>query len=165
MKNLLIFLCVLWMGFIFYNSSNIGSISHERSLGIVNFIINERAKVTGNEGASNPKNKQNSIKGLLSKTKNENSLDYIVRKNAHAFEYLVLAVLISALLFAYKLKGKAAVIYILFICLFYAVTDEFHQKFVSLRTSSVTDVLIDFGGSIIGMALFYIIYYTKKVFH
>ncbi|MCH5138771.1 VanZ family protein, partial [Clostridiaceae bacterium UIB06] len=34
-----------------------------------------------------------------------------------------------------------------------------HQSFVPGRTSLVSDVLIDFSGSIIGIAMFYLFYY------
>lgn len=39
-------------------------------------------------------------------------------------------------------------------------TDEFHQKFVPNRTSNVGDVLIDFGGRIVGATIFYILDYV-----
>lgn len=51
------------------------------------------------------------------------------------------------------------IIYILFICLFYAVTDEFHQSFIPGRTSLVSDILVDFMGAMIGLGLFYLSYY------
>ena len=47
----------------------------------------------------------------------------------------------------------------MFVCLFYAVTDEFHQSFVPGRGSLVSDVLVDFGGTLIGLTFFYIAYY------
>ena len=50
---------------------------------------------------------------------------------------------------------------LLFITLFYAVLDEYHQIFVIGRGSSVKDVLIDFIGGIIGMAIYYIVYYLS----
>ena len=89
----------------------------------------------------------------------ENKLDYVIRKNAHAFMYMVLAFLVSSLFFVYNKRGKNAIVYILFICLFYAVTDEFHQSFVPGRTSLVSDVLVDFGGALIGLTFFYLAYY------
>jgi len=45
------------------------------------------------------------------------------------------------------------------ICLLYAVTDEFHQMFVSGINSLVSDVLTDFAGSLIGIGVFYLVYY------
>ncbi len=68
----------------------------------------------------------------------------VIRKNAHAFEYFVLAILVAIAMFAFHLKGRGAIVYIMFICLLYAVTDEFHQAFVTGRTSLVSDVIIEF---------------------
>ena len=47
-------------------------------------------------------------------------------------------------------------IYILFIVLFYAVSDEFHQLYVQGRNSSVLDIIIDFIGGLIGTIIFYL---------
>lgn len=48
---------------------------------------------------------------------------------------------------------------IIFICLLYAVTDEFHQSFVPGRTSLASDIIVDFAGASIGLGLFYLFYY------
>ena len=110
-------------------------------------------------GSSQNKSAQ-TVKNTNAQAKsNASKLDFMVRKNAHAFEYIVLAVLVSASFFAFDKKGKQYLIYILFSCLFFAVTDEFHQSFVPGRTSLVSDVLIDFCGSLIGICLFYLLYY------
>ncbi|MFW2488460.1 VanZ family protein [Clostridium chromiireducens] len=141
MKNISILICLLWMGFIFYNSSNSGVISQQMSRKVTRLVQNESGEVT-------ELNKMNFEK-----------LNYIVRKNAHAFEYIVLAFMVSNALFAFNKRGKKVGVYILFICLFYAVIDEFHQYFVPGRGSLVSDVLIDFGGSLIGVTFFYLAYY------
>ena len=88
-----------------------------------------------------------------------------LRKNAHAFEYALLAVIVSNLLFMVGLKGKNALTTIMFICLLFAVGDEFHQLFVPGRTSLVSDVLIDFSGSLVGIGLFYFGYYKIYIKH
>jgi VanZ family protein len=41
-----------------------------------------------------------------------------------------------------------------FMCLLAAVLDEYSQSFL-FRTSKVSDVLIDFGGAIVGMVAYY----------
>ncbi|GKU27239.1 hypothetical protein CFOLD11_40660 [Clostridium folliculivorans] len=118
--------------------------------------------VQSSTGSSQKKSVQ-TVKNTNAKvSSNAAKLDYIVRKSAHTFEYIVLAVLVSASFFAFDKKGKQYLIYILFSCLFFAVTDEFHQSFVPSRTSLVSDVFIDFGGSLIGIFLFYLFYY--KIF-
>lgn len=159
-KVILFSLCMLWMGFIFYNSSNNGYISNKRSFNILNdFKHVGQLKVNNNSGGAAAKQSEVPIKIKLKQVfevpdDKQQRLNLIVRKNAHAFEYCVLAILVSLVLSLVNLKGRNAVIYIMFICLFYAVTDEFHQAFVPGRTSLVSDVLIDFSGSLIGMLLY-----------
>ncbi|MDD3225155.1 MAG: VanZ family protein [Clostridium sp.] len=151
MKKLIILLAaVLWFGFIFYNSTKPGDVSNAKSYSILNKIRTEYRKLDGSE--------KQQYKALPQNAREE-KLNLIIRKNAHAFEYCVLAIVVSAILFQFKLKGKGAIIYIMFICLFYAVLDEFHQIYVPGRTSSVRDVLIDFAGALIGMGAYYLIYY------
>lgn len=153
------------MGFIFYMSSNNGTISHEQSTKVVNIIENAQ----GNQEKSQAENKDKAVNNSNNSQPNKNkinvqqaeasNLDHIVRKNAHAFMYMVLAILVSAALFSYNKNGESVIIYILFICLFYAVTDEFHQAFIPGRTSLVSDILVDFMGALIGLGLFYLSYY------
>lgn len=162
-KVLLVILCILWMGFIFYNSSNIGEVSEERSHRVLNDIKNKYHQIKKEEkivvNNSNEKPVGNNIVDNEYLNKREGNLNIILRKNAHAFEYLVLAMIVTAVLFSFNIKGKSALNYIMFVCLFYAVTDEFHQVFVPGRTSLVSDVLIDFAGSLIGMSIYYLFYY------
>jgi VanZ family protein len=139
LKKLIILLCLLWMGFIFYNSSKVAEVSNIESMKVTNFVLKQDVFKVGAETKS--------------------KVDNIIRKNAHAFEYIVLAVLVGIILFSLSMKGKGAIIYILFICLFYAVLDEYHQSFVQGRGSLVGDVLIDFSGSLIGILIYYLFYY------
>lgn len=163
-------LCILWMGFIFYNSSNNGQISNEKSYNLLNDIRQEYNKIKAEKkyiGQNTKMPNENISKGTQNKdlhktlpeSSREETLNLIIRKNAHAFEYLVFAILVSVLLFSVRLNGRSAIIYIMFICIFYAVIDEFHQMFVPGRGSSVSDVLIDFLGSVIGILIFYLFYY------
>jgi len=154
LKKIIIILCVFWMGFIFYMSSTNGEISHQQSTEVVNLIKNTEAKLQ-TKGENETINKDT----INEQQVNENNLDYVIRKNAHAFMYMILAFLLSGLFFIFNKRGKDAIVYILFICLFYAVTDEFHQSFVLGRTSLVSDVLVDFGGTLIGLTFFYLTYY------
>lgn len=160
-KYIAVIACILWMCFIFYNSTRSGFESNTLSYSVVNnirqsknAIINEYKQ--NNEGVNSgwtSSNDEKTVKTVLPKTKKDNTLNLILRKNAHGFEYLVLSILLSI---AFILNGrdlKSNTINILFISLFYAVTDEFHQIFVIGRTSSVEDVLIDFAGALIGLLI------------
>lgn len=153
MKKIVILLCIFWMGFIFYMSSNNGEISHEQSTKVVDLIENKVPSQNSNITTNTNKNT------VQTQQLKDNKLDHIVRKNAHAFMYMVLAIFVSCMFFYFNKRGKGIIIYVLFICLLYAVTDEFHQSFVPGRTSLVSDILVDFGGALIGLTLFYLMYY------
>lgn len=154
-KIIFLILCLLWMGSIYYMSSVDGAISHKDSYNLVSIIKNIMKSTSIPVNISVNYNNQ----GVRQNKVAINKADFIVRKSAHFGEFLILAILACSTAFEFKLKGKAAVIYILFFCLLYAVLDEFHQMFTDDRTSSVADVLIDFSGSCIGIGLYYFIYY------
>lgn len=149
-KVIFIVFCLIWLCFIFYNSSQSGVKSNVRSFNIVNSI---REELRGSKGEV----KKNY--GTLPQNKRDEGINLFIRKNAHAFEYCVLATLVTVLLFHFGMRGRGAIVYILFICLLYAVLDEFHQLYVPGRTSQVSDVLIDFAGANIGMWFSYFVYY------
>ena len=149
-KVILIFIGLIWFAFIFYNSAQNGNKSNERSFSIINNIKKEYKSIKGE--------KSNNY-GELPQNSRQEKINLIIRKNAHAFEYCILSVIITTLFFGFGFKGRGAIVYILFICLLYAVLDEFHQLYVPGRTSLVSDVLVDFLGSNIGMWLSYFIYY------
>lgn len=88
-------------------------------------------------------------KGIDTKT-----IDLVIRKSAHFIEYMILSMVLYKISLAYKIKQKAYIIYILFICLLIANLDEFYQSFVAGRNSEVRDCLIDFLGSITGILIY-----------
>lgn len=82
------------------------------------------------------------------------SLQFLARKSAHFSIYMILGVLsflavisYEKLLFAMRLTTSGG------ICLLYAASDEFHQLFVPGRSGEVRDVMIDFSGAALGIAL------------
>ncbi|HEY8805643.1 MAG TPA: VanZ family protein [Clostridium sp.] len=154
MKKLGIILCVLCFGFIFYNSSQSGSLSNLRSYKIVQSLREVKYTL---EGKPNLMAEDQSVLPVRSR---DEVVNLVIRKMAHASEYCLLAVLVCNGLFLLGLKGKDALAFIMVICLLFAMTDEFHQMFVSGRTPLITDVMIDFTGSLIGMGLFYFAYYN-----
>ena len=83
---------------------------------------------------------------------------FLFRKAGHLSEYGVLGLLLWRALRQTRLgtSGKipwktAAAALVLSAA--YAATDEFHQSFVPTRTPSVRDVMIDTGGSLIGLSI------------
>lgn len=155
-KVSIIFLCLFWIGFIFYMSSNNGEISHSESKNVVKLITKIESKFQKNNQIKYMSSNQKIIDEQIAEL---NRLDNPIRKCAHVFIYTFLSILVSSILFSFNKRGKDVVVYILFICLFYAVLDEYHQSFVPGRGSLVSDILVDFGGAFIGVVLFYLAYY------
>lgn len=161
MRKLLIALCVLWVGVIFHLSGEPGKVSNEKSLTIVGYIkelyINNMN--TLNNKSSEDKGVFNTPTSIKVKATEQSSLDkrlnVIVRKSGHFIEYFILGIIISCILIKVTEKRIDGIINVLFICLMIAVLDEFYQSFVG-RTSMVRDVLIDFGGGLMGQILYII---------
>ncbi len=91
-------------------------------------------------------------------------INAIVRKLAHVIEFGVLGVAVMWLLISVRdIYHRALFGYGFFYVLMVAVIDEYIQSF-SDRTSAVADVLLDFDGALIGLALGWcIIYVSKKI--
>jgi VanZ family protein len=130
------------MGFIFYMSSFSGEASNEKSFAVVKSVTGENKVMNQTK---------------LPETPTDKRINLFIRKNAHALEFLVLAILVGNSLFINNVRGKAFLFIIMFICLFYAVLDEFHQSFVPSRSALVNDVLIDFAGSLIGIGVHHLV--------
>lgn len=82
------------------------------------------------------------------------SLQYVVRKAAHALSYAAMGALSMGLMstFDFKKRGLPAVLAFL-ICLLYSISDETHQLFVQGRSGQVSDVVLDSCGAIFGIAV------------
>lgn len=93
------------------------------------------------------------------------NINYIVRKSAHFIIYTMLGIFMSIHLNFYKLSAKLKFFIALIICFIYASTDEFHQLFVAGRSGQFSDVLLDTGGSLTGILLYFILLYLIRHFH
>lgn len=85
-----------------------------------------------------------------------NAIQITVRKLAHVLEYAILATLLwRALRGGTRLTLKVGILFAVawLVCAIFAASDEFHQSFVSSRTASGTDVMIDICGALIGLAI------------
>ena len=76
---------------------------------------------------------------------------FIVRKTAHFSIYALLAVLTLLLARSYELKMRVSALISASYCLLFAVSDEIHQLFVSGRSGQISDVFIDFCGTLCGI--------------
>lgn len=86
------------------------------------------------------------------------SINFVVRKCAHASEYAALGVLVYGWLRrTVQLSVRHPAALCVAFCFLYACTDEIHQIFVPGRASRFTDVLIDTAGALCGTAVYFLV--------
>ena len=83
-------------------------------------------------------------------------LHMLLRKTAHFTAYMILGILLIHALAEAKDLRKKLYLQALVIAVLYAITDEFHQSFISGRSGEIKDVLIDSSGAFTGIYLFWI---------
>ena len=93
-------------------------------------------------------------------------IHFYVRKLAHFSEYVLLAITVAFPLYVYGVRGIWLVIAGGILCVGFAALDELHQHFVSGRSCSVRDVVIDSCGVLTGIVFVRIFGYigSKTVF-
>ena len=130
-KIVLWILVILWMGLIFYFSSQNADKSTSQSRGIIL--------------STNLINKYEENKEEVLET-----ADVYFRKAAHASVFFVLSILVCFLVKEYTLDIKKILIISVIICLLYSCSDEIHQLYVFGRSGEVRDIIIDNIGCIFG---------------
>ena len=129
---------ILWMAFIFNLSSQEVEQSNKLSTGVTEVIVETIEKVAPNADI------------------NMKSINHKIRKNAHFFAYLVLAILAINAFRRSGVYGYRSIILAAALCVTYAISDEIHQLFVPGRGGQVKDVVIDSAGMIAGIGLYLI---------
>lgn len=122
---------------IFYFSTESGSISQVRTHKIAEFVAIGSNKLVAMDFGE---------------------LHLYIRKGAHFFEYMTLAVLMSL---AIRNSRKGAIkqsIGIFLLCFVLACFDERIQTFTAGRSGNVIDVLIDGSGAFLGIILYSIVF-------
>ena len=148
MKKIISFIVlILWMIVIFSFSSADANKSTGTSDKVITTMIEIKDKITNNETPNNEKE-------IIVK----NSSFYI-RKIAHITEYLILGFLMFNLLKQYSVTN---IYYAIGLSILYSCTDEFHQLFISGRSGSIRDVLIDSIGILIGTYLYKLLFIKNK---
>lgn len=148
MKKIISFIVlILWMIVIFSFSSADANKSTGTSDKVITTMIEIKDKITNNETPNNEKE-------IIVK----NSSFYI-RKIAHITEYLILGFLMLNLLKQYSVTN---IYYAIGLSILYSCTDEFHQLFISGRSGSIRDVLIDSIGILIGTYLYKLLFIKNK---
>ena len=144
MKKIISFIVlILWMIVIFSFSSADANKSTGTSDKVITTMIEIKDKITNNETPNNEKE-------IIVK----NSSFYI-RKIAHITEYLILGFLTFNLLKQYSVTN---IYYAIGLSILYSCTDEFHQLFISGRSGSIRDILIDSIGILIGTYLYKLLF-------
>ena len=145
-KTISFIVLILWMIVIFSFSSADANKSTGTSDKVITTMIEIKDKITNNETPNNEKE-------IIVK----NSSFYI-RKIAHITEYLILGFLIFNLLKQYSVTN---IYYAIGLSILYSCTDEFHQLFISGRSGSIRDILIDSIGILIGTYLYKLLFIKK----
>ncbi|MBT2695920.1 VanZ family protein [Bacillus sp. ISL-40] len=130
---------VIWMLLIFNLSAQPAQNSDKLSIGVTEKVVETVEKVT-------PETELNL-----------DSLNHIVRKNAHFFIYLVLAIWVQIALGVNRVIGFKRLLIVIGICVLYAISDEYHQLFVAGRGAQVKDIFIDSAGVIVGIVIYGIV--------
>ena len=84
-------------------------------------------------------------------------LDKVIRKMAHYSIYTIGGILIINYAYTTDKNLKKKILYTIAFGACYAVTDELHQFFVSVRSARIFDVGIDTLGLITGIAIYLVI--------
>lgn len=141
----------LWMILIFSLSSIKGPESHFKSVNYIEKTITKTAEIATDLGVTKAND------NLKEKIFNiSESLNYPLRKCLHAFEYLILTLLLYNAFYQSGVRNKKLIVYSIIICFLYACSDEFHQLFRE-RTGSFSDVLLDTSGGLIALVLIFIV--------
>ena len=162
MKKILL-LCTLlvtaiaWMAAIYKLSDMNTNKSNGKSTDIIALFIEDTLDVTNEYGitSSHPTDSKLARVSQL--------VNAPMRKVMHASVYLTLAFFVI-LFISILLNNKhywLALIMTMIICISFAITDEYHQTFVSGRTGQLLDVFIDSAGAFIGTCIYttyYIVY-------
>lgn len=146
-KTISFIVLILWMIVIFSFSSADANKSTGTSDKVITTMIEIKDKITNNETPNNEKE-------IIVK----NSSFYI-RKIAHITEYLILGFLTFNLLKQYSVTN---IYYAIGLSILYSCTDEFHQLFISGRSGSIRDILIDSIGILIGTYLYKLLFIKNK---
>lgn len=132
-------LVLFWMILIFFMSSQPAVQSDGVSRNVTKMIIEAVVKIIPL--------KVDSVSDMVTK------LNHAVRKSAHFFLYFMLGIFTINAAIKSKVKILKALKFSALFCVFYAMSDEFHQLFVQGRGCQFKDVVIDAVGASCGILL------------
>ena len=141
-RIIFLILVILWMGTIFFFSSETAeessSLSGSVTEGLARFFFSSWFR---------PENAAQ-LRERMGK------LEYLIRKGAHFTEYLVLGGLLALFFSTIRMKYSLRIVISTLTGILYAVSDEFHQSFVDGRAMQGFDILVDSLGVLTGALIF-----------
>lgn len=156
----MIFILAMYWGYVIYQLSGMNTQnSNRKSTDIIAIFIEDTLDVTNEYGITNSHPTDSKLARV------SQLINAPMRKVMHASVYLVLAFL-AIIFFNVLMNNKhywIAFILTLIVSVGFAISDEYHQTFVSGRTGQALDVIIDTAGALIGIAIYttyYIVYKT-----
>ena len=150
---------LVWMITVFIFSSQDGTQTLNTSGA---FIYAIESTVNGNDTPQVESYSSNKTDTVNTQDSNNEKYNYsqelqtFVRKNAHYFLYTIGGIILSVFFYAFFKENNKIYLFAILTGMLYAMSDEFHQRFVAGRTSRITDVGIDTLGVITGTILFMI---------
>jgi VanZ family protein len=140
LRLLLVILTVAWMAVIFAFSAQPASDSSRTSGNTVRAV----AEVVDPGFKQKPVSAQEQI---------VSEYQHLARKSAHSILYFVLGGLVAATLGNYEMNPWIRIAAAEGIAALYAVSDEFHQRFIGGRSAQVSDVLLDSAAALLGVLI------------
>lgn len=135
-RDIIIFVVMAATCFIFFRSLKDADASSKESAKVIDAI----AKI---------------VKSVYSKAPESFSdmITVVVRKAAHVIEYTIQSCILCALFNTFEGKIKKHIPWVLFLGLFTACFDEAIQLSMKGRGSLVSDIFVDFSGTLLGLLL------------
>ncbi|SEF81202.1 VanZ like family protein [Paenibacillus sp. UNC499MF] len=150
-KTIRLALVLVWMSFMFYLSSQPYWKQTLKPL-LREHISEQQLKKAAPAGSFQYGKSVVSVKRLGT----YGYVEFFIRKTAHVVEYGILALLAGYWLGSFRsMNGYKRTSIMLAVCVLFAVTDEYHQKFTYQRTSMAEDVILDTCGALLGTAMYY----------
>ena len=137
----------LWIGFIWFNSTLSAETSSSASLYLTRFIKTVMDNL--------PIDYEFNVHSLA-------ELHHLVRKAAHFVEFAVLGLFLCCALQAWRLKSRLGFGFIWWAAVAVATADEFIQLSAPGRSGQITDIMLDFGGALVGWAVYEFFSWAKR---
>lgn len=156
---ILLALAIGWMVCIYKLSGMNSSKSNGKSADILSIIIADTLDVTNDYGITNSHPDDAKIERA------SRLMNSPMRKVMHASVYFVLAFFLMILLniISNHKYYWLTLLIALVLSVVFALTDEYHQTFVTGRTGQIMDVVIDSMGAVVGLVFYTTYHFVYKI--